>query len=91
MTDLDGPAPEPIMSLSHGGSVDRSTGTEPRTLPSAILKADATSLAINAEKDGRLRVRCSSWAETLVVERVQELILRWVEGQLHVFKVPRPA
>lgn len=56
-------------------------------LAGARLKADNATLVIEATKDGKLRIACKSWPETLVVLAHQDVLLRNVAGQINLFKV----
>ncbi len=58
-----------------------------RTLSAPKLKADRASLVIEATKDGKLRVLCSSWDEPLVVLPGRELVVRNIASQVNVFDV----
>jgi hypothetical protein len=49
--------------------------------PGAILKADATTIGVKAEKDGKLRLTASAWAEPVVVLPGQIVEIGWQEGQ----------
>jgi len=58
----------------------------PKTEPQTLLKADNATLVIHAEKDGKLRLTCSAWADFCVILPGQVLELRWQDGQVHAVR-----
>lgn len=61
--------------------------TTARTLSAPKLKADAATLVITADKEGKLRILTSSWVEPHVMLKGHEIVLRNVGGQLHLYDV----
>jgi hypothetical protein len=63
------------------------TAITARTLTGPKIKADAATLVISADKEGKLRVLCSSREEPIVVLKGRELVIRNIGGQVHVYDV----
>jgi hypothetical protein len=47
-----------------------------------LLKADAVTLTLAADKEGKIRVNCSSWDSAAVVLPGQVFEARWEAGQV---------
>lgn len=55
--------------------------------PSPLLKADAATLVMKAEKDGTVRVSYSGWEDAKVLLGGEGLLVRWGDGQVQAYRV----
>lgn len=47
-----------------------------------LLKADNVTLALSADKEGRVRANCGSWENAVVLLPGQVMQVQWVAGQV---------
>jgi hypothetical protein len=59
--------------------------------PETILKSDKTTIALEALKDGKIRVSSSAWAEAVIILPDQILEAKWGDGQVTLIRRPKPA
>jgi hypothetical protein len=59
--------------------------------PDTLLKTDKTTLAVEASKDGKIKIASSAWTDAVVVLPDQVIELRWRAGQVHVLRRPKLA
>jgi hypothetical protein len=58
---------------------------------STLLNADKTTIALEALKDGKIRVNSSAWSDYLIVLPDQILEARWGDGQVTLIRRARPS
>jgi len=54
-----------------------------------LLKTDSATLAIEATKDGKIRVNAKAWPETKVILKGEVLEAHWIDGQVRVARKQR--
>lgn len=57
-----------------------------RAVPEIVIKADRLTLTVEADKEGRMRVNCSSFEMYKVVLPGQVLEMSWQGGQVVVVR-----
>jgi len=73
--------PKPLLSGDA-----HAVGWQSRNLYTAMT----ATIALEALKDGKIRVNTSSWADPVVLLPGEVLEVRWVAGQLNLFRDSRP-
>jgi hypothetical protein len=77
------------MAITRPAKPSKVAKTPPKPPTAEILgKADGVTLVAKADKDGRIRLNCSSWEDYRVVLPGQVLELRWQAGQVVLVKLP---
>jgi hypothetical protein len=56
-----------------------------------LLKSDKPTIALEALKDGKIRVNSSAWADAHVILPGQVLEAQWGDGQVTLIRRPRPS
>jgi len=56
--------------------------SERREPPQIMLKADSLTLTAAADKEGKIRLSCASWAEPATLLEGQIAEVRWQNGQV---------
>lgn len=62
--------------------------TVPNRPTSPLFKADTAALHLKAEKNGTVRVTYAGWDDAKVLLAGEALVVRWKEGQVHLYRTP---